>query len=69
MKEVPLREFLEQHTQSETADRLGITQSGISQILRAGREVIVVVSDDGTASTAYEKRRIGGKSQIVTAAS
>lgn len=66
MKEIPLREALIKHTQSEIAKKLGVTQSGISQMLRAGREVIVVLSSDGSVSTAYEKRRIGRQLVVMT---
>ncbi|WP_120185340.1 Cro/CI family transcriptional regulator [Zymobacter palmae] len=59
MNEIPLTTFLKAHTQTETARQIGITQSRVSQLVRAKCDVYVVVTEEGSVSSAYEKRKIG----------
>lgn len=67
MRWITLSEALEDHTQAEIAEALGVHQTYISQIARSTREVFVqVVTEmiDGKRTTvltgeAYEKRPIG----------
>ncbi|UVK81281.1 Cro/CI family transcriptional regulator [Pseudomonas sichuanensis] len=58
MKTIPLTEYLEEHgTQSELAAALGINQSAVSQMVRAGRSVHITVHEDGRIE-AYEQRPV-----------
>ncbi|TYO83346.1 XRE family transcriptional regulator [Pseudomonas sp. CK-NBRI-02] len=58
MKTIPLSEYLEKHgTQAELAAALGINQSAVSQMVRAGRCVHVTICDDGRIE-AYEQRPV-----------
>lgn len=60
MKKTPLPEYVEQHTQVVTAERIGVSQGAISKMLRNQRQVFVVEHDDGTFS-AVEERTPGKK--------
>lgn len=57
MKEIPLSQFCERHSQSEAARLIGRTQGAISQMLKAGRNIVIVDHGDGRFS-AYERRII-----------
>ncbi|MBC3410723.1 XRE family transcriptional regulator [Pseudomonas sp. SWRI51] len=58
MKTIPLTEYLELHgTQADLAAALGMNQSAVSQMVRAGRCVHVVIHDDGRIE-AYEQRPV-----------
>jgi len=59
MKEIPLVKFLEGRSQKEVAEKIGVTQSRVSQMLRSGKEVFVRVSANGRVLGAYEKRPVG----------
>ena len=47
MQRTPLKEFVTQVGQIKVAEELGMTQSGISKALRAGREVYVIELANG----------------------
>lgn len=48
MKKIPLRKYLEEHgTQAALAAALGVNQSAISQMVRAGRSIEITLYDDG----------------------
>lgn len=59
MNEIPLAEFLEHRTQEQAARQIGITQSRVSQMVRANKQVFVLIAADGQVVDAYEKRPIG----------
>ncbi|MEC8917144.1 MAG: Cro/CI family transcriptional regulator [Pseudomonadota bacterium] len=59
MKDVPLSDYLEGRTQDLVAKEIGITQSGLSQILRSDRLIFVRVDAEGKAVSAYEHRPVG----------
>ncbi|MCX4217424.1 Cro/CI family transcriptional regulator [Pseudomonas sp. MCal1] len=48
MKKIPLSKYLEEHgTQAVLAAALGVNQSAISQMVRAGRSIEITIYDDG----------------------
>ena len=48
MKKIPLSKYLGEHgTQAALAAALGVNQSAISQMVRAGRSIEITVYDDG----------------------
>jgi DNA-binding transcriptional regulator YdaS (Cro superfamily) len=48
MKKIPLSKYLEEHdTQAALAAALGVNQSAISQMVRAGRSIEITLHDDG----------------------
>lgn len=48
MKKIPLSKYLEEYgTQAALAAALGVNQSAISQMVRAGRSIEVTLYDDG----------------------
>ncbi len=48
MKKTPLSKYLEEHgTQAALAAALGVNQSAISQMVRAGRSIEITLYDDG----------------------
>jgi DNA-binding transcriptional regulator YdaS (Cro superfamily) len=48
MKKIPLNKYLEEHgTQAALAAALGVNQSAISQMVRAGRSIEITLYDDG----------------------
>lgn len=57
MKEIPLSKFCERHSQSEAARLIGRTQGAVSQMLKAGRDVVIVDHGNGRFS-AYERRAL-----------
>jgi len=59
MKELKLKEFLINGTQSEVATALGVGQSAVSQMLAADRDIRVRVDEDGQISEAYEVKPVG----------
>jgi len=49
MKKIPLSKYLEEHgTQAALAAALGVNQSAISQMVRAGRSIEITLYDDGS---------------------
>lgn len=64
MKTIPLSEYLEKHgTQSELAAALGMNQSAVSQMVRAGRCIHVTIHDDGRLE-AYEQRPVPARPRV-----
>lgn len=48
MKKIPLSKYLEERgTQAALAAALGVNQSAISQMVRAGRSIEITLYDDG----------------------
>lgn len=64
--DIPLVIYLDTHTQMEAATVLGVTQSAIWQMLRARREVFIVLNDSGQAIYGYEKRYMKKKVKVRT---
>ena len=60
MKTIPLNEFVRDHGQKKVAEMMGVTQSAVSQMLRAGRNVVVDVDACGGFVEAREIRVIKG---------
>lgn len=58
MPDIPLRQYTEDKTQFEVASAIGITQSGLSQMLRSSREIYVRLNRKGQLMEAYEIRWI-----------
>lgn len=58
MSEVSLAEYVQEHGQTTTAERLGLTQGAIWQMLRSERDIVVREGDDGSLE-AIERKRIG----------
>lgn len=59
MRDIPLREYAAGKKQIGVAGELGITQSGMSQMLRSDRKIYVRLDDQGRVQWAYEIRPIG----------
>ena len=59
MREIPIREYLKDRTQEVVAQQIGVTQSGLSQMLRSSREIFVRLDDTGSVLGAYETRYLG----------
>lgn len=57
MQEIPLAEYvaLPGNSQQKLADSLGCYQSAISNMIRAERNILVLVGDDGTVQLKEEK--------------
>lgn len=55
MRRIPLSEFAKEHGHTKAAQILGCTQGGLSKAIRVGRDVYVIVDEDGTV-TAQEQR-------------
>ncbi|TFH85236.1 helix-turn-helix domain-containing protein [Billgrantia azerbaijanica] len=61
MNDIPLREYAQNKTQDEVARQIGVTQSGLSQMLRSNRRIFVRVDKDGEVIEVYEIRSIGSR--------
>lgn len=61
MKTISLQQFLEDKTQAEAAQAIGVTQGAVGQMLRSGRRIELTISDDGTVQ-AHEIKPIGRRS-------
>ncbi|KTG25412.1 hypothetical protein AWR38_01185 [Idiomarina sp. WRN-38] len=59
MREIPIREYVKDRTQDVVAQQIGVTQSGLSQMLRSSRKIFVRLDEKGTLLGAYETRSIG----------
>lgn len=59
MREIPIREYVKDRTQDVVAQQIGVTQSGLSQMLRSSRKIFVRLDDAGSVLGAYETRSIG----------
>jgi len=55
-----LEQYVKEHGQVRVGAALGVTQIAISKALRAGREIFVVISDEGTVS-AFENKTFPSK--------
>jgi DNA-binding transcriptional ArsR family regulator len=47
MKRIPLSEYVSEHGQTKTATDLGMYQSAVSKALKSGRNVTVLVYENG----------------------
>ncbi|MFP2768069.1 Cro/CI family transcriptional regulator [Oceanisphaera sp. KMM 10153] len=60
MTELPLKEFVSGLTQEAAAKKIGVTQSGLSQMLRSDRRIFVHIDEKtGEFIEAFEVRPIG----------
>ena len=58
MKERTLSEFVEEHGQTATAEKLGVTQGAVWQMLKNKRAIYVVETSNGQLN-AFEKKPVG----------
>ena len=58
---IPLKDYVAEHGQTDTAAAIGVTQSAVGQMLRAGREIYVVTLPDGSVE-GKEWRTVGRRS-------
>lgn len=59
MTEITLHQFLEQHTQKEAAEGMGVNQSAVSQMVKSGRDVRLLINASGAIESSYEFKPIG----------
>ena len=64
MKTISLQQFVENKTQSEAAQAIGVTPGAIGQMLRSERRIELTINDDGSVQ-AYEIKPIGRRSAEV----
>lgn len=50
MKKIPLPEFCDLNSQAEAAQIIGCSQSAISQMIQAKREIYITQGEDGNLS-------------------
>ena len=62
MTEFTLLKYVDTHGQTETANRLGITQGAVWQMLKSGRSILVTESDDGEVQ-GWERKPVGNKNK------
>jgi len=62
MTEFTLLQYVDTHGQTETANRLGITQGAVWQMLKSGRSILVTESDDGRVE-GWERKPVGNKNK------
>ena len=55
MRRIPLTEFAKEHGHTKAAQMLGCTQGALSKAIRVGRDVFVILEEDGSLS-AQEQR-------------
>lgn len=60
MNQITLGEYVKAHGQVKAGEALGVTQIAISKALRAGREIFVVISEEGNVS-AFENKAFPSK--------
>lgn len=60
---IELSKYVDEHGQTETARRTGLTQGAIWQMLRAGRKVYVTDEENGFA-TLEERRPIRPRARV-----
>ncbi len=60
MNQITLGEYVKEHGQVKAGVALGVTQIAISKALRAGREIFVVISEEGNVS-AFENKAFPSK--------
>lgn len=60
MNQITLGDYVKEHGQVKVGEALGVTQIAISKALRAGREIFVVISEEGNVS-AYENKAFPSK--------
>lgn len=60
MSQITLEQYVKQHGQVKAGAALGVTQIAISKALRAGREIFVVIAEDGAIS-AFEHKSFPSK--------
>lgn len=61
MKVRTLREVVSESTQAEVAAQIGVNQSAVSQMLRSGRQIFVLVDPLGRIDRAWEERPVAAK--------
>ncbi len=60
MSQMTLKQYVNEHGQVKAGAALGVTQIAISKALKAGREIMVVISDEGDIS-AFENKAFPSK--------
>ena len=58
MTKIKLADYLEAKTQAEFAEEIGVTTGAVWQMVRSGRNIEVIISNDGTVS-AHEIKPVG----------
>lgn len=66
MKRTPLKQFVDDLGQADSAVLLGVTQGAISKALRSGRDIYVIEHEDGSYS-ARENRPFPAQSARASA--
>jgi len=61
MKVKTLREAVDESTQAEVAAQIGVNQSAVSQMLRSGRQIFVLMDSMGRIERAWEERPVAAK--------
>lgn len=59
MKVRTLQEAVADSTQQQVAQQIGVNQSAVSQMLRSGRRILVLVDSVGRIERAWEEREVG----------
>jgi hypothetical protein len=59
MREITLKDYVEEHSQTAAGAALGMTQGAIWQALRGKRDIYIVVDSCGKVVGSYEKKHIG----------
>lgn len=59
MKVKTLQEVVADSTQEKVAQQIGVNQSAVSQMLRSGRRILVLVDSMGRIKRAWEEREVG----------
>lgn len=59
MRVKTLQEVVADSTQERVAQQIGVNQSAVSQMLRSGRRILVLVDSMGRIERAWEEREIG----------
>lgn len=64
MREITLKDYVEEHSQTAAGVALGMTQGAIWQALRGERDIYIVVDSCGKVVGSYEKKHIGKRSGL-----
>ncbi|MDR2213068.1 MAG: Cro/Cl family transcriptional regulator [Pseudomonadales bacterium] len=58
MSEITLTQYLKICSQREVAEALGLTQGAVSQMVRAGRDIRLLIDDAGALTGYYEIKAV-----------
>lgn len=59
MNQVPLKQYLKGKRQGVVASLIGVTQGGLSQMLKSDRRIFVAVDDSGEVIETFEIKPVG----------